>query len=202
MHNPYTGGEGIFIKRDVTHQKAFDKIIGNKYFSEKLSSDLSVGATSISATPNAESTPKIATRVAMISLNKRFEVEAPLLNYIWFSLKDYFNKSEFLKGYYLVGYAAIFLLTAISCHQFLFKITPSSEAKKLANLIKSDMKEKKLYRNGLSLQNIYNWYSSEINFTQPEFNAKILPHIEKALEKSVAFRKSSNRAGEAVWKLD
>lgn len=68
-------------------------------------------------------------------------------------------------------------------------------------LIKEDMIEKNLYRNGLAAKNIFNWYSSDITYNEPEFNAKVLPIIEGRLENSKHFRSVLSRTGTKVWKL-
>lgn len=54
----------------------------------------------------------------------------------------------------------------------------------------------------MSLKNIYDWYSSDIHFTQPEFQAKVIPYIEQELDESSDFQKVKNRNGESVWKIE
>lgn len=67
-------------------------------------------------------------------------------------------------------------------------------------MIQEDMQVKRLYRSGLEISNIYEWYSSEIVYTKPEFTAKVLPLIQDYLDASPHFRKTLNRNGIQVWK--
>lgn len=68
-------------------------------------------------------------------------------------------------------------------------------------MVHKDMYEKNLFRNGVDLNTLYQWYSAEIAFTKPEFGAKVLPYIQKYLNESPEFRKTLNRQGIQVWKL-
>jgi hypothetical protein len=117
MHNPYSTGDDIYIERHLSRNKAFDKIIGNKYFSEKLSSNTRVNVGSVTATPEKESEPKKTTLTTRITLAKDFNVDPPVVNYIWFYLKGHLDKSELLTGYYMLGYTTLSLIVLLTFYQ-------------------------------------------------------------------------------------
>ena len=78
----------------------------------------------------------------------------------------------------------------------------TEEAEMLVGLIRSDMKNNKAFRNGLTVDKIYEWYSSEIPYTKKQYKAKVLPKIHKVLDESPNFYKFVNRYGVTVWKLN
>mmetsp|Transcript_5073 Transcript_5073/g.5782 ORF Transcript_5073/g.5782 Transcript_5073/m.5782 type:complete len:102 (-) Transcript_5073:43-348(-) len=84
----------------------------------------------------------------------------------------------------------------------MFKPSDNRTAQKIIRLILEDMKEKGLYRNGLNVSNIYNWYSSETTLKRDEFVVRIQPWIELYLNESDELRNTLNRNGVQVWKLN
>lgn len=117
MHNPYSTGDDIYIERNLSRVEAFNKIIGNKYFSEKLSSNTRVNVGDVSATPEKESDKKSTLLTTTIRLAKDFKVDPPLVNYIWFYLKGHLDKSELFTGYYMLGCTTLSLIVLLTFYQ-------------------------------------------------------------------------------------
>jgi len=186
MYNPINKGEVSYIERTVANRTDFDKIVGNAYFSKRLESNTKVGSKE---------------DLVRISIRNDFKVSPPHLNTIWFKVRECLENSEYWNTYYIAAYIAIALSVLFWSYHIIFRKTSRSEANRLVNIILNDMREKNLYRNGLSLYSIYDWYSSETTYSKPEFEAKILPHISEIFQESNKFRKSKNRIGETVWNL-
>ena len=138
---------------------------------------------------------------SIVHLVKGFKVTPPTLNDFWCKLEDYLGKSNYNSTNYVIAGWVIISLTVLSLYTFCFKNSELIEANKLYALIKEDVIEKRLYRNGLAAKNIFSWYSGDITYNEPEFNAKVLLIIEGRLENSKHFRSTLSRTGTKVWKL-
>lgn len=82
-----------------------------------------------------------------------------------------------------------------------FKKSDEEIAENIFQQIKHDMKHRKLYRHGIDVNVIYEWYSSDSKYRKQEFISKVLPLVERLLKDSPTFIKEFNRYGRPVWKL-
>ena len=201
IYNPITKGAGQYIERNITYSLAFDDLIGNAYFGERMNASTKVGNLYIPMyNTTLKNKPKGAYTVR-IQLSNDFQILPPKINEFWFYTADHLERSEFWNTYYIIAICTVIAMTVLSFYHFVLMVTPSSEASRLLRIIEKDMNEKNMFRNGLIAKNVYEWYSSETNYSKEEFNARVLPHIKNQLINSSSFYKTVNRHGDSVWKL-
>lgn len=208
--NPCDPNHDYSFKRNIKNFTIFKEIVDtNDYYKERIhyeikNSDLSNNTTEVDATE------PVFGQYSIVHLNKDFKVTPPTLNEYWCELESYLEKSNYTSTNYVIAAWVIVSLTVLSLYTFCksddllflgFKNSELIEANKLYALIKEDMIEKHLYKNGLAAKNIFSWYSGDITYNEPEFNAKVLPIIEGRLENSRHFRSTLSRTGTKVWKL-
>ena len=63
------------------------------------------------------------------------------------------------------------------------------------------MKRRGLYRKGIDVSNIFNFYSSEIGYKRKEFNENVIPWIRIYFNDHRDLYMTTNRNGTPVWKL-
>lgn len=162
------------MSKTVKHREAFDKIIGNAFFSERLEHHRFTGDVNSNHTGDD-----------IIEIKKDFKVTLPTLNKFYYNVINCIATSKLGNCYYCSFFLALVALTLVSSYHYVFRITPHSEATKLLKIIEREMTEKNMFRNGIVINTIYDWYSSEIRFTKPEFDLRVVPVIEQMLEQSL-----------------
>lgn len=200
MYDP-VANKSLEIERNVTNPKVFDKLVSDKYFSERLSIQKFTKSMDQTDAQGQEIKWDGVLNVR-ISIKDEFEIKAPKINNWWYHAMDCLEHHDHWNSYYMLGYAITLALALFSSYHLIFKTTPSSEAHKILKMVQRDMTEKNMFRNGLTLSGIYDWYSSEIRFPKQEFYAKVIPHIEDQLKTSGKFVESTNRKGQPVWKIE
>jgi len=129
---------------------------------------------------------------------KRTDIEWPWLKTSFCQVNNHFSEGVHYSDPFLFPvYTILAIVTIYTVLRFL-KGKAKLSCERLIKAIEEDMDNGK-WRNGIRREDIYNYYESEMVYTEAEFDEKVLPMLTQELNHRM--HRVINRSGALVWKF-
>lgn len=129
---------------------------------------------------------------------RRDDIEWPWLKTYFCQINNHFSEGVSYSDPFLYPvYTLLTLVMLYTIHRFA-KGKAKLSCERLIKAIEEDMDNGK-WRNGIRKEDIYNYYESEMVYSEEEFNEKVLPILTQELNHRM--HRVINRSGALVWKF-